>query len=231
MASSAQCRSSNTSTVGSCSAMCSRNRRHAVNSSSRSAVGGRLDPEQWEQALAEPGALGALGKHALELGGRDVGCVGLQDPGVGLEDLAERPERDALPVRQASALAPGDERRAGVDVGPSSATIRLLPSPGSPTTVTSWGEVAATVLSKMPLSDREVDLPADERRVVGAGEVGAEARPRGLRVEDPDRLGLALEGRGLQLLVVEDDGGGLVGRRARPRRPSPGRPTGSARRC
>ena len=37
IASSAQCRSSNTSTVGSCSAMCSRNRRHAVNSSSRSA--------------------------------------------------------------------------------------------------------------------------------------------------------------------------------------------------
>ena len=89
--------------------MCSRNRRHAVKSSSRSAVERRLDPEQREQPLAEPRALVAFGKHRVELRRRDVGRVGLEDAGVGLHDLAERPERDALAVREAPALSPGDQ--------------------------------------------------------------------------------------------------------------------------
>ena len=123
--------------------------------------GGRLDPEQREQALAEPGALLAFGEHRLELGGGDVGRVGLQDPGVGLEDLPERPERDALAVGEAPTLAPGDQVGLGRRCRrPSSATIRDLPRPGSPTTVTSWGEVAATVLSKMPFSSaRSISRP------------------------------------------------------------------------
>ena len=79
--------------------------------------GRRLDPEQREQPLAEPGAFLALGKDRVELGGGHVGCVGLQDPGVGLHDLPERPERDALAVGQAPTLAPGDELGFGVDVG------------------------------------------------------------------------------------------------------------------
>ena len=44
-----------------------------------------------------------------------------------------------------------------------------------------------------------------------AGEVRAEPSERVLRVEHPHRLGLALERRGLQLLVVEHRCGGLVG--------------------
>jgi hypothetical protein len=46
---------------------------------------------------------------------------------------------------------------------------------------------------------------------VGAGEIGAQPRRRALGPEDADRLGLALEGREFELLVVEHDRGRLVG--------------------
>ena len=52
----------------------------------------------------------------LELGLDGRAVVGLEDAGVSLHDLAERPEGDALAVRQAAALAPGDQLGARVDV-------------------------------------------------------------------------------------------------------------------
>ena len=94
--------------------------------------GGRLDPEQRQQALAEPGALVAFGEHRLELRRRDLGCVGLQDPGVGLQDLPERPEGDAFPVGQAPSLAPGDELGLGVDVAEQLGDDPALAEPGFP---------------------------------------------------------------------------------------------------
>ena len=59
-------------------------------------------------------------------------AVGLEDARLGLDDLAERPERDPVAVGQAPALppatrAPGARRRSR-----NSATRRLLPTPGSP---------------------------------------------------------------------------------------------------
>ena len=47
---------------------------------------------------------------------RLIGAIGLEYPGLGFDDLGERPQRDALPVRQATALTPADEVRIGVDV-------------------------------------------------------------------------------------------------------------------
>ena len=47
--------------------------------------------------------------HRLELLLRRRGVVGLEDPGVRLDDLAERPEAHALAVREGTALAPGDD--------------------------------------------------------------------------------------------------------------------------
>ena len=43
------------------------------------------------------------------------GRVRLEDAGLGLHDLTERPERDAVAVRQAPSLAPADEIRPAVD--------------------------------------------------------------------------------------------------------------------
>jgi hypothetical protein len=69
-----------------------------------------LDP----RCLALVGDERPHGALELHLGLCDV--VGLEDPGLRLDDLAERPERDSLAVREGSALAPGDEVRAALDV-------------------------------------------------------------------------------------------------------------------
>ena len=48
------------------------------------------------------------------LGRFDLGVL-LEDPGLRLDDLRERPERDAVAVGEAASLAPGDELGVGVD--------------------------------------------------------------------------------------------------------------------
>ena len=125
--------------------------------------GGGLDPEQRQQPLAEPRALGALGKHRVELRRRDLGRVGLQDPGVGLDDLAERPEGDPLAVRQAPALPPGDELGPGVDVGAELGDDPALAEPGLADDRDELDRVGGDGLVEDALQERQVDLPADER--------------------------------------------------------------------
>ena len=66
----------------------------------------RVDPEQRQQPRPQPRPVVGLGQHRLQLRGRDLGRVGLEDPGVRLHDLAQRPERDPVPVGQAAALPP-----------------------------------------------------------------------------------------------------------------------------
>ena len=58
-----------------------------------------------------------------------LGRVLLGDPGGGLEDLADRPERDALAVGQAAAL---EDRRVVAQVATNSAVRRTLPTPAAP---------------------------------------------------------------------------------------------------
>src|SRR5207247_1065263 len=94
IAGSAQCMSSITSTRGPLAAIDSRKLRQAANDSSRS--------------VCDPGFHDGLDR-IRKLGRRLLGSVVLQDAGVRLDDLAEGPERDALAVRQAPALAPEDE--------------------------------------------------------------------------------------------------------------------------
>ena len=75
---------------------------------------------------------------------------------------------------------------------------------------------AATVLSKIPLSSaRSISRPMNGVSCVRVRSVPNRALGD-LRVEDPHRLGLALECGGFQLLVVEDRRGRLVG--AKPHR-------------
>ena len=66
--------------------------------------------------IQDPGLRVGFGEHLVELG-RDRGLViGLQDPGLGLHDLAQRPEADSVPVRKAPPLAPGNELGELIDV-------------------------------------------------------------------------------------------------------------------
>ncbi len=73
------------------------------------------EPHEWCQACLQP--LGVVdsqeGLAELVLCLRRV--VGLEDARVCLDDLAERPERDAVAVRWAPALSPVDELRPVVD--------------------------------------------------------------------------------------------------------------------
>src|SRR5439155_281919 len=61
-----------------------------------------------------------------------------------------------------------------------------------------------------PLQQREVDLPADEWRGVRPCQIRTEPRSGSQRLKDSHRLGLALHGRGLELLIVEYHLRGLI---------------------
>ena len=67
----------------------------------------------------DPRASGPVGHDrahgGCELLRRPPPAVGLEDAGLRLHHLAERPERDALAVRKRAALAPGDELGVLVD--------------------------------------------------------------------------------------------------------------------
>ena len=90
-ASSAQCRSSNTSTVGYASATCSMNRRHAVKSSSRSAVEVASIPSNGSKRWRNHDRSSPSGRTSIELAERDAGRIGFQDACVCLEDLPQAP--------------------------------------------------------------------------------------------------------------------------------------------
>ena len=170
------------------------------------AFGGRrrFDTEQWEQPLAEPCAALALGKYALEFGLGDGRGVGLQDPGMGLEDLSQRPIRDALSVREASPLAPDGDVGRAVEVRPELGDDPALPDPGFADDGDELDATPGDRLLEYAPEDREVHLATDEWGVVRTREVGAQVRTRRDRMEDADGLGLAFEGCRRQLLVVED---------------------------
>ena len=69
----------------------------------------RLDPEQGEQPCPQPRQVVGCGQDRIQFRGRNVLRVRLEDSRMGLHDLAQRPERDPLPVRQAAALPPRDQ--------------------------------------------------------------------------------------------------------------------------
>ena len=79
-------------------------------------------PEQRRQPCPEPLALRALADECLQrgvqLGYHVHGRVGLKNAGLGLDDLPQGPERDAVPIRQAATLTPRHELLAVVDEAP-----------------------------------------------------------------------------------------------------------------
>jgi hypothetical protein len=112
-ASSAQCRSSSTSTSGRLAAIASRKRRQP-----------RLQP------LAVGRLLDRGGEGVGELGGHGRRAVELEDARLRLEHLPERPEADALPVGQAVTLTPGDQLGLGVHERAELADQPALADPG-----------------------------------------------------------------------------------------------------
>ena len=84
------------------------------------AGGALLQPEQERQAGLHPPPVllvrDVRGHRLGELGARDPGGVGLRDLGAHPHHLAERPERDALPVGGAPPVVPPHVLRQAVDV-------------------------------------------------------------------------------------------------------------------
>ena len=67
----------------------------------------RRGARAWREASLAPGPPPA--RRSARAWPPPPGAVRLQDPALRLDDLAQRPERDALAVREASTLAPADE--------------------------------------------------------------------------------------------------------------------------
>ena len=150
--SSAQCRSSKTSTSG----------RSSRDGLQESPPGGErlvrsvpepalvaVEPRERPKMALDPGGVRVLGDEPLH-GLTKLRCrcserVGLEDAGLRLDHLAERPEGDR-PRRTAASgrcLQKTSPSRSGSIVWKSSKTSRLLPMPGTPTSVTSCGSRSA----------------------------------------------------------------------------------------
>ena len=212
-ASSAQCRSSKTSTVGR-----SRGQRleEAPPRGERLLLRGGL---RQRPRRAEPGAAfsqarsGSSGGSARSsFASASSGESDSRMPALGLDDLPERPEGDPLAVGQAAALPPARRARARPR-GRRRARRhrRLLPTPGSPTIVTSWQERCCAERSKVPIrsgfsSSRPTSGVACVR-ITSRAEAGA----RRERAVERERLRLALHLHRLERLVVEDALGRAVG--------------------
>ena len=194
---------------------------------------GRPTPTSGASRGEQPPRSGIVGSDlACELGCGFAGGVRLEDPALGLDDLAERPERDAVAVREASSLAPAHELAASLDVAAGARrTSRLLPTPGSPMTVTSWTRPASR-LARTPRQQRQLELPADQGRVGRRGSRRTPRRARGReRPPDGERLRLALDRDGSSPSYSKTRDRRAIGLLGRPRRRPPGRRPAGARRC
>ena len=230
IASSAQCRSSNTSTVGRSSAIPSRNLRQAVNSSSRSALDVASIPSSGSNRCRNHSRSSPVGQHGIELLLRHRGRIRLSripawafriSPSA--QNVIPSPYGRQRPCRHV--VNSGRPSMIGEQLGHETA----LPQPR---------------LARPPSPAAPSSTPRSCRRRPSA----APGRSRGRRTacracgSDPCRTEPSLllawktrtgsdfpfKRRGLELLVVEHDRRRLVGRDARPRRPSPAPPTATA---
>ena len=125
--------------------------------------------------------------------------VRLQDPRFGLDDLSQRPERDALAVGQAAAVTPGDEIGPVVEGGAELGDEAALSDSGLADDGDELHGRLTLGAEERLEQERALVLPADERRL-GRGLGLTDATAGMERAPDRDRLGLALGLDGLQRL-------------------------------
>ncbi len=118
--------------------------------------------------------------------------VGLEDAGVRLDHLSERPEADAFAVGQRAALTPEDELRVALD-----RLEELVDEPAlADSRLADEGDELDRARATRPLErvEQRVELSAaaDERRSHARRDVDADAAARLERLPGLDRLGLAL---------------------------------------
>jgi hypothetical protein len=140
--------------------------------------------------------------------------VRLEDPGVGLDHLAERPEADALTIRKRAALAPVDELRVMLDRLEELVDEAALPDPGLADERHELGGADAPRALERVQQRVELALTADKWRPHAARDVDADARSRLYCLPRGDRLGFALRLHGLGFPVVDRVAGRTPGRLA-----------------
>src|SRR6266540_63161 len=129
--------------------------------------------------------------------------VGLEDPGVALHHLDQRPEGDSLPVRERAALAPIDQLGIGVDHTAELGYEPRLPDAGNPHERDELRCALATRAGQSVSQEAELFAASDELRRPALLDVDAEAPAGRRRLPDRDRLGLAFGLDGLYLAVLD----------------------------
>ena len=139
-----------------------------------------------------------------ELGRGLVGRVRLEDAGLRLHHLAERPEAHAFPVRQRPALAPvGEdlgivvERRVELEQEPALADPRCSDEGDE-----LRGPLALGTGERIP-EEAQLLLPPDQLGAAAEGDVHTEAGSRRNHLPDADRLGLPLGMHRLGVAVLD----------------------------
>ena len=165
---------------------------------------GRLDPDQRRQPLQQPLPLRLLrGNGRVQLRHRHLGRVGLEDARLRLDDLAQRPERDPLPVGQAAPLPPPRQLGLRLQVGEQ---LCHQPALAHPRLADDRDQLHRALLRRpleRPDQQRLLQLPTDQRRRVLPSDVGPEAGTGRLRPPQRQRLRLPLHHHRLELLVLE----------------------------
>ena len=174
---------------------------------------GGLQSDQGTKALPEPRRVGVVVcDHGIELGAGHGRRIGLHDPRLGLDDLAECPERDPFPVRQAASLPPAHAIGHGVDVRaqlgdqPALAHARLADDRDQLD-----GAVPDRPFERVS-EEPHLRVPADQEADRRPGDVGPEPCPGSHGAPDRDGLRAAFDHGGVEGLVVEDPLGGSVRR-------------------
>ena len=167
--------------------------------------GHRLEPDEGAEAVLDPVAERrvGLGQHAVELRRHGGLVVGLEDPGVGLDDLAERPEAGPVAVREAAAEAPRDEIRQGLDVPRQLADEAALAEAGIGDDRRHLERRGRPSAIEERHEEGKLDRAADEWGRLRA-ELTCPAGDRPPRPPEGDGIGLALRGDGRQLLVAKE---------------------------
>ena len=167
------------------------------------------EADQCEQMRLDASFVTRAGKRALDgrvdLLGDFLGRVLFEHTRLSLHDLAERPERDSVAVRQAASLAPRDQLGVGVDKPLQLVDEATLSDAGDADEGQELRRsLMARALERVP-NDAELALAADEVGACLVRHVDAEAGVRREGRPDADRLRLPLRLDGLGRLVVDGD--------------------------
>ena len=138
--------------------------------------------------------------------------VPLENTGLRLDDLAERPERDPVAVREATALTPGDQLGVRLDDLRELVDETALADPGDADERQELRRALVPGALEGVPDDTELALAADELRARLVRDVDPEARVGGRRLPHRDRLRLALRLDRRRFLVVDGGAGRPVGR-------------------